>query len=98
MQLLFKGQSFSSSILYLSYVVFIIQLLLSKELFHQSWFYLSNIHFHHPACIYATCCFHHLDSTLQRTISSSQVLFNQRSLSSSSFFFAKNNFINPCSI
>src|SRR6218665_2843349 len=55
--LLFKERSFSSSSLYLSYVVFIIQLLLNKELFHQSRFYLYNVHFHHPA------------STLKRTIS-----------------------------
>src|SRR6218665_3728631 len=51
MQLLFKGQSFPSSSLYFSYVVFIIQLLLSMELFHQSRFYLSSVHFHHLACI-----------------------------------------------
>src|SRR6218665_2382936 len=37
-----KGRSFSSSSLYLSYVVFIIQLLLCKELFHQSRFHLTN--------------------------------------------------------
>src|SRR6218665_628276 len=51
MQLLFKERSFSSSSLYLSYLVFIIQLLHSKELFHQSKFYLNNVYFHHPACI-----------------------------------------------
>src|SRR6218665_2980911 len=66
MQLLFKGQSFPSSSLYFSYVVFIIQLLLSMELFHQSRLYLNNAHFHHPA------------STLQRTFSSIQVPLSQK--------------------
>ena len=75
---------FSSYSLHLScmYVVFIIQLLLSKDLFHQSRFYLNNVHFHHSA------------STLERTISSIQVLFKQLSFSASSFYFAKNYFIN----
>src|SRR6218665_3887452 len=50
-QLLFKECSFSSSSLYLSYVVFIIQLLFSKELVHQSRLYLNNVYFHHPASI-----------------------------------------------
>src|SRR6218665_2516344 len=82
-QVIFKQRSFSSSSLYfaknyfinpdtiLATFIFIIQLLLCKELFHQSKFYLNNAHFHHPS---ATC-------TLQRTISSilvplSQELFN----------------------
>src|SRR6218665_3377702 len=82
-QVLFKQRFFSSYSLYLSYVVFIVQLLLCKELFHHPRFYLTNVHFHHTA------------STLQRTISSIHVLFKQRSFSPSIFYFAKNFFINP---
>ena len=47
----FKERSFSSYSLYLSYVIFIIQLLGRKELFYQSRFYLNNVYFHNPACI-----------------------------------------------
>src|SRR6218665_1037588 len=65
LQLLFKERSFSSSSLYLSYVIFIIQLLLCKQLFHQSRFYLNKVHFNHPA------------SNLQRTFSSIQVPLSQ---------------------
>src|SRR6218665_139202 len=67
---------FSSYSLYLSYVLFIIQSLLCKEVFHHPKFYLSNVHFHHPT------------STLQRTISSIQVLLKQRSFSSSSLYLS----------
>ena|SRR6218665_696762 len=72
---------FLSSSLYLSYVVFIIQLLLCKELFHQSSFYLNNVHFHHPA------------STLQRTISAIQVPLSQELFIISRFYLSKFFFI-----
>src|SRR6218665_2866141 len=84
-QLPFKEQSFSSSSLYLSNVVFIIQLVF--KLYYDIIFIIQ--------LVFKLCCFHHPATTLQRTISSIQLLFKQRSFSSSSFYFAKNYFSNP---
>src|SRR6218665_2637884 len=59
------------------YILFIIELLISKELFHQSSFYLNKVHFVYPA------------STLPRTISSKQVLLSQEFFHQSSSYLSK---------
>src|SRR6218665_1096130 len=63
------------------HILFIIELLISKELFHQSSFYLNKIHLLFPA------------TTLQRTISSIHVLFSQELFNLSSFHLSKVLFI-----